>query len=465
MQKININSFKAFKDSIEISLPANKNLLLYGENGSGKSSIFEAIRLIFFWSKISNQFNGAHTPEEQAQIENDFWSTFNNKITNNDFEINVNDTGFRSFVSIDYQPFLISLENIHIDNQIIINELLNRLDLSINNVDQFCIDNYAQIQNNVNNTLTDIKENLQIEIDNEVDFGIRFIDLRRNITSKIDIRKYFNEAKINLVVLLVLFESIKIAQDSTKKRILVLDDFITSLDAANRVVLTKYVLENFSAFQILIFTHNVSFFNLVHFLIFEHYKRNSKWEFANLYEINTRNNLFYKSSRITAQELIDEFNGIANNDPNQIDILGNRIRQKFEILLYEFSKLSLTGALDESSAIIDRIGKRQDIYCKDGKSIYNLIDEINDLILNNSNKKLKEKIKQKIQEYRVTNLANFKYITKELTLYRKITLHPMSHGTVGLTTFTTKEIYQSLLLIKELELILKDMVNKNTYTI
>lgn len=465
MQKININSFKAFKDSIEISLPANKNLLLYGENGSGKSSIFEAIRLIFFWTKISNQLNGAHTPEEQAQIENDFWSSFNNKITNNDFEIKINNTEFRSFVNIDYQPFLISLENIHIDNQIKINELLNRFDLSINNTDQFCIDNYSQIQNNVNNTLTDIKENLQIEIDNEVDLGIKFIDLRRNITSKIDIRKYFNEAKINLVVLLVLFESIKIAQNSTKKRILVLDDFITSLDAANRVILTKYVLENFSAFQILIFTHNVSFFNLVHFLIFEHYKRNSKWEFANLYEINTRNNLFYKSSRITAQELIDQFNGIANNDPNQIDILGNRIRQKFEILLYEFSKLSLTGALDESSAIIDRIGKRQDIYCKDGKSIYNLIDEINDLILNNSNKKLKEKIKQKIQEYRVANLANFKHITKELTLYRKITLHPMSHGTVGLTTFTTKEIYQSLLLIKELESILKDMVNKNTYTI
>ncbi len=465
MKKININSFKAFKDSIEISLPANKNLLLYGENGSGKSSIFEAIRLIFFWNKISNQLNGAHTPEDQAQIENDFWSSFNNKITNNDFEIKVNDTEFRSFVNTGYQPFLISLENIHIDNEIKINELLNRFDLSINNVNQFCIDNYAQIQNNVNKTLTDIKENLQIEIDNEADLGVKFIDLRRNITSKIDIRKYFNEAKINLVVLLLLFESIKIAQDSTKKKILVLDDFITSLDAANRVILTKYVLENFSAFQILIFTHNVSFFNLVHFLIFEHYKRNSKWEFANLYEINTRNNIFYKSARITAQELTDQFNGITNNDPNQIDILGNRIRQKFEILLYEFSKLTLTGALDESSTIIERIGKRQDIYCKDGKTIYNLIDEINDLILNHSNKKLKEKIKQKIQEYRVTNLENFKHIIKELTLYRKITLHPMSHGTVGLTTFTTKEINQSLLLIKELESILKDIVNKNIYTI
>lgn len=49
MEKIEINKFKAFNTRIALILePEKKNLLLYGENGSGKSSIFEAIKLIFY---------------------------------------------------------------------------------------------------------------------------------------------------------------------------------------------------------------------------------------------------------------------------------------------------------------------------------------------------------------------------------------------------------------------------------
>ena len=41
--KIEIENYRAFFDSYSIDLPQNQNLLVYGENGSGKSSLFKAL--------------------------------------------------------------------------------------------------------------------------------------------------------------------------------------------------------------------------------------------------------------------------------------------------------------------------------------------------------------------------------------------------------------------------------------
>jgi len=43
--KITLNNFQAFKHECTIDLAKGKNLLLYGENGSGKSSLFQALNL------------------------------------------------------------------------------------------------------------------------------------------------------------------------------------------------------------------------------------------------------------------------------------------------------------------------------------------------------------------------------------------------------------------------------------
>lgn len=469
MNNIKISSFKAFKDEIDIALPNGKSLLLYGENGSGKSSLYMAFKIIFFKDKMLSEINTASTPEEQEQINSDFWNSYNNKITSSDFEIKVNGTVYDSFDTNNYQPFLITFEYIYVDHKIKFIELLERFDLSIDDIPKFCQTNYSIIQDKVNKALKKIDRHIQIEIDEEVGYEIKFIDNQRNITSTTDVRRYFNEAKINLIVLLVVFSSIKqSAEGSNKKKILVLDDFITSLDAANRIILAKYVIETFSEYQLFLFTHNVSFFNLMYFLIHDYFKIESRWIFANLYEINTKNKLYQKNTRITAKELIKEFKDIVDNDPAKIELLGNRIRQKFETMLYELSKLLLLGSLDESNAIIERIGNSQTLYYQDNKSVYDLIDDINGMLTSTSTNKaakIKAKISEKIQEYKVDDLDNIKYIIKELTLYRKIALHPMSHGAMGLTTFTIKELEQSLFLIEKLESALKDVVNKNVSTI
>src|SRR5690606_31711949 len=41
--KLEISNFRAFFDSYEIELKKGENLLIYGENGSGKSSLFKSV--------------------------------------------------------------------------------------------------------------------------------------------------------------------------------------------------------------------------------------------------------------------------------------------------------------------------------------------------------------------------------------------------------------------------------------
>ena len=50
LTKITLRDFRAFptgKDNYEFTLPNGENLLLYGENGSGKTSLYHALRAIF----------------------------------------------------------------------------------------------------------------------------------------------------------------------------------------------------------------------------------------------------------------------------------------------------------------------------------------------------------------------------------------------------------------------------------
>ena len=87
------------------------------------------------------------------------------------------------------------------------------------------------------------------------------------------------------MVLLLLFESMKIQKVDLKKNILVLDDFITSLDVANRTFMVKYLFDRFEGFQVVLLTHNIYFYNLVMHMINTYYVtselwKNEKWKFA-----------------------------------------------------------------------------------------------------------------------------------------------------------------------------------------
>ena len=64
LDSIKVERFKAFKEATTFSL-SKHNLLVYGENGTGKSSLFDALKVVFFYQKISDTHRVGVTPEEQ----------------------------------------------------------------------------------------------------------------------------------------------------------------------------------------------------------------------------------------------------------------------------------------------------------------------------------------------------------------------------------------------------------------
>ena len=91
--KIEIKNFKAFRGPDEIDLGENgNNLLLYGENGSGKTSLYEALKFFLESSEndsiefknfqniftVDNGYIRLHfTPDPKLQKETYEWSSAN----------------------------------------------------------------------------------------------------------------------------------------------------------------------------------------------------------------------------------------------------------------------------------------------------------------------------------------------------------------------------------------------------
>ena len=469
MTSLKIKNFKAFREEFnyleneKLNLE-NKNFLLYGDNGSGKSSIYEAIKIIFFKDKLESLIPQKNTPEEQIEANHTFWDQYKNSNSISSFEIEVNDVNFNSFITIDYQVFMIALDKFCLETKIRFDLLLEKFDLDIDNISEFCESNFLEIQNVVNEKLKEFKEeNINIVIDNEDDYSIKITDTIRNLESKDKIQEFFNEAKLNLIILLLLFESIKRAQIESKKKILVLDDFITSLDVSNRTFLMKYILENFfdssenPKSQILIFTHNVYFYNLIMYLINDIYKIKEKWKFGNIYEIESQHKLYIKGKI----DKVSEIRSFYLQNSQDILNTGNKIRQKFEILLYEFSKLLMIGTVEDSKKIIDRIENSKSVYFKNKETASDLIDKLETILNEGNESNLSSRLNSKIIEFKSSEYNNFKKIIRDLKLYQKVTLHPMSHGTIGQNSFTTDEIEESLDLLEKFEKYLKELVDSD----
>ncbi len=375
MNILKIKNFKVYHTTEEVFTVnfSNKNFLLYGDNGSGKSSIFEAIKVCVFKDKIEPKVPIGITPEEKTQIQQDFWNKYNNKQASDSFTLELNDIDHASFDNSNYNVLMISSENISVDSSIRLDVLLKKLNFDTEDIETFCKSKYQEIESSINIILKEkFKEDIKIEIDAEDNFKIKIIDTKKNIETKNECDIYFNEAKLNLIILLLLFESIE--ADISKKNILVLDDFITSLDVSNRTFMIKYIFDKFEDFQIVILTHNIFFYNLIMYIIYDIYNSNNKlkkekWKFANLYEINNKHKIYTKDDI----EKICDIEVDYNKADKDISLIGNRLRQKFEILLYEFSKLITIGAVEESRKIIEHIGNGKALYQKGTKSSIDLI--------------------------------------------------------------------------------------------
>lgn len=64
---VEIAHFKAFDASINFNIQG-KNVLIFGDNGAGKTSLYDAFRVAYFSDKIEAEvLQASDTPEERHQ--------------------------------------------------------------------------------------------------------------------------------------------------------------------------------------------------------------------------------------------------------------------------------------------------------------------------------------------------------------------------------------------------------------
>ena len=311
VDKIKFKNYKFFYGDFE--LPVNgKNLLVYGENGSGKSSVYKALELLTKRSfKDFNKNLNIFAEGEDVEVEFVFTNGTELTITSDLDEIPDN-FDFLNGLSIfapmlDYKKLLrvhyttdINGDNINLYK--LFRQLLN--DYPVNNGDKKQtlaeIKNFVtyfdllkkiltnELREPVNKFLKNyFKSDIFIEsfefqqkiVDEEsgaVEPVVNItIDYRDNVVEKY--HTFLNEARLSALAISIYLVTIKkLLNTLTKKslKILVLDDLLVSLDMGNRVKLLEILKNEFTDFQIFFFTHDKE--------LYEIYKGKMSW---NKYEI------------------------------------------------------------------------------------------------------------------------------------------------------------------------------------
>lgn len=265
MNKLELQNFKAFGDAVPIILDNDgaKNILLYGENGAGKSSIFEAFRYIFYKDRIEAVDTMLPKPEQMAYIEEIRNKYRNNKEYPIDIKINNQDATVSPITK--YQVFL--LNRFERMDKIQLSSILEHQYLPYSDLNKFMDENWHFIMEEVNTQLSDFfHEQYEILVGDKVNgYDITIKNKQTALSRNKELSMFFNEAIINLIQLLLWFTSIQLMFDTTKKQLIILDDFITSLDAANRTYFVRYVLNNFVELpnkQVIILTHDFKPINI-----------------------------------------------------------------------------------------------------------------------------------------------------------------------------------------------------------
>ena len=379
INEIEIKHFKGIEDSITIHLPNASNLLLCGENGSGKSSIFEALKMLFYRDRLLNVPEELVGEDRLARF-SDLRNSYDNKKSHQHFEISldgvVRDEPLTGSVP---EVYMISCDNLKAYDTIPLEDMLSDVYFPLfiqEYIDYFWCADFIE---KVNNTLKgDFFEDVRLEILQDGDKHLfRIVDSNHSLNESQKLHQTVNEARLDIIVLAIYFEIILYASSTNKKRILILDDVINSLDMANRSLIARFILQKFQSFHIIILTHNVSFFNLISYTI-TNYQNTSRWEQKTMFELNGKhyfNERSYKDSVANIKQAL-------HDHPDKVEDIGNRVRKHFESLLYDYSFLLHLGNYEEVSELLDKLVNidKKDIYVyKCGKTIFgvdNLLKQI-----------------------------------------------------------------------------------------
>lgn len=526
INKIAIKNFK-FHHDLEFDI-RTKNCLIYGENGTGKSSIYEALYANFYYFKdttiVNNQisirdkflhrdytssdlrvditfYDGSvlsrndETLNNENILKDDFSGSSqgsgifsgsvgdacvyfaNEKILSNIVEGNFFDV-LNNNLSIHF-PKLTTFNIIYDDLKTQLHQLSQDTELSeteiirkrveLDKTCEFKLNHFIPVQS-INSVLRKLKCDFEIEfsfknseIDNDThQFSNPIISIKiKGIDDRGDFKNHFNEAKLKLISIAIYFALAKKYETQNSLKLLVLDDFLTSLDMANRKIITQYILDNFNDYQIIILTHNLQFNNLLKRLL-----DTTEWDTKILFTINEDNNL--KSIvKDKNDDYINEAKIFINTEDYDLRIAGNLLRKAFESIINEFEQLLELGKVETLQKIIAAL-KNNDkyFYNKPHEVLENLIKDFEKMFENKQqpdNAKIKQ-IKLKIDQIKNNKITftkkgeeNQEYnIIKKIEFYKNILLNPSSHDN------SENEVYKSecentIILLEELNIMLKTL--------
>lgn len=333
--KIFLKNFQAFYGEHEIDLGRNgKNLLIYGENGSGKSSLLKAIEL-FLDSHVRNlNFNryrnffaadadGGHVKISARANANEPETTFewSNAIRTTDDPIILDAAKTKGV--LDYKALLevyflhpkdceVNIFNLLV-NTILANsrneftqrrliedwEAIQQMPIPRQNHNnkiqdyQAALDNFNQglqaILNQLRQELGNILQKFEYPISLEFDFQGVTLNIpekrldNQSVLLKINfydqhfplVHQFLNEAKLSAIALSIYLASLKI-NPSSELKILVLDDVLIVLDMSNRLPVIDILKEEFGDYQTFLMTYDKEWYDIL--------KRNfQNWKAIELY--------------------------------------------------------------------------------------------------------------------------------------------------------------------------------------
>lgn len=470
--KIKINNFK-FHKNIEFDI--NGNLLIYGENGVGKSSIFEALKSNLYANKILEEdINKIYINRDNVsdnlivnikideqnfinRIDNDLVDelkledsiiymanekTLNSVLNNNFYKVLNNNFKFE-FPKLEellldiYNAFEVEINrNINDENKSII-----YIDKRIEVDEKFKIkfDEIFDI-NYINNIiLNKFDENFEIEFKigpSSIDENNKLI--RPKISIKIkgidehNIYNHLNEAKLKLIPIVIYFSLAKKFEEDKNIKLLILDDFLTSLDMANRKLIINYILDDFNSYQIMILTHNFQFFNLIK-------KLTKNWDIKKLYYSEVLN-----KSLIIDQDKSYIPQAKERRDAGDLESCGNFLRKEFERIANEFENLLELGRVEDLGNIIDALQKNKIYFKKPLKNINLFYIKLQEIIMSDKSDSIKiDKIKKELSKIINTKIdlnekiidakgeeknKNFSVCISKINFYNGILLNPLSHN-------------------------------------
>ncbi len=467
--EINIKNFRAFYGLYQIKLDKfGKNLLIYGENGSGKSSLYLALKLflesavnknhqfkdhqnIFIKDSYSSYIKLCLRADSRSKQYTYEWSK-TAKETDDPLIIDASKTkgflDYKTLLATHYTQREEEERAVNVFNLLVKTLLAN----TINDVtEQSFADDWADIQEtnprrnairqiealedrvqNFNNGLAGKLEELRMKASEILskfddynvilDFNFQGITYNRS-NKRLDNQQIFltvkffdrdiplphhflNEAKLSAIALAISFSSFLLQPESDLK-ILALDDVLIGLDMSNRLPVIDIIKEYFSDYQIFLMTYDRAWYEIV-----RQRTAGSEWKYAEFYFSKT-----------------DEYEiPIYAEDQPYLE----RAKKYFEANDYKACVIYLRTAFE---AAIKRFCEKMNLQVKYRNNPKHLTSEDFWKPIKNGKAKDVPFLEQELID--------------EVEMYRNFILNPLSHSRI--VTTIKKEISQAIKTIENLE--------------